>query len=117
MEPDSYPGGGYLLIDSVGERPYVRNRQARRGCWYQFKERDLEVLGTSLEEIASGKQPIAVLECAMLPLTLLAEAEALAQREVVWFVDNTAALSGVVKGSSGHAILERLIGAFWMPPE
>ena len=40
------------------------------------------------EDIASGKQPIAVLECAMLPLTLLAEADALAQREVVWFVDN-----------------------------
>ena len=50
----------------------------------------------------------------MLPLTLLEEGEALARREVVWFVDNTAALSGVVKGSSSHRVLERLIGAFWI---
>jgi hypothetical protein len=67
-----------------------------------------------MEAIASGKQPIASCECAMLPFVLLREGEALRNRDVIWMVDNTAALGGVVKGSSGEVTLEKLIGLFWI---
>ncbi len=50
----------------------------------------------------------------MLLLTLLFEGRHLAHRRVLWFVENTAALSGVVKGTSRHPVLEKLIGLFWI---
>ena len=34
--------------------------------------------------------------------------------DVVWMVDNTAALGGVIKGASGLAVSEQLIATFWM---
>lgn len=106
VEPGAYPGGGYLLVDLLDGN--------RRGAWYVFKDDCLELLGTSMEAIASGKQPIASCECAMLPFVLLREGEALRDRDIIWMVDNTAALGGAVKGTSGEQTLEKLIGLFWI---
>ena len=38
----------------------------------------------------------------------------IAGRDIIWLVDNTAALGGIVKGASGLAVSEMLIAAFWM---
>ena len=50
----------------------------------------------------------------MLPIMLYHERHNIAQRDIVWMVDNTAALGGVVKGASGLAVSEQLIATFWM---
>ena len=106
VEPKSYPGGGYLLFDPI--------TNARRGGWHIFSDEDLSMLRTSMADIASGRQPIARCECAMLPLVLMQEGESLRGRDVLWFVDNTAAMGSAIKGASGEAVLERLVGWFWM---
>ena len=62
-----------------------------------------------MNDISSGKQPIAKLECAMLPGALEFESHAFAGREVLWFVDNTVALDGIIKGSSREPVLEKLV--------
>ena len=59
-------------------------------------------------------QPIAKCELAMLPILLYEENERIAGRDIIWLVDNTAALGGIVKGASGLAVSEMLIAAFWM---
>ena len=50
----------------------------------------------------------------MLPTLLLEETERLCGRDVVWFVDNTAALSGCVKGGSKEPTLAKLVALFWV---
>ena len=61
-----------------------------------------------------GRQPIALCEAAMLPLALLQEHLGLRGRDIVWFVDNTAAPSALVKGADGNVTLERLGGLYWI---
>ena len=53
-----------------------------------------------MQIIAEGGQPIAKCELAMLPILLYHEKHNLVDRDVVWLVDNTAALGGVIKGAS-----------------
>ena len=84
------------------------------GAWCQFRDEELSILATSMQIIAEGGQPIAKCELAMLPILLYHEKHNLVDRDVVWLVDNTAALGGVIKGASGLAISEQLIAAFWM---
>ena len=67
-----------------------------------------------MQAIAEGAQPIAKCELAMLPILLYEENERIAGRDIIWLVDNTAALGGIVKGASGLAVSEMLIAAFWM---
>ena len=50
----------------------------------------------------------------MLPILLHHESGSIARRDIIWMVDNTAALGGVIKGASGLAVSERLIALFWM---
>ena len=83
------------------------------GAWTIFEDAELRALGTSMQDIRDGKQPIARAECAMLPFTMLEEADLFFGREVLWFVDNTAALNGTVKGTSSEPISEKLIALFW----
>ena len=110
VEPGRFPGGGYLLADpdSAGAGP------ARRGGWLEFQEPALVALGTSMQAIADGQQPIALCEAAMLPLALFHKGGALRGRDILWYVDNTAALSAMIKGSSGNQVLDRIVGLFWI---
>ena len=93
VEPGSWPGGGVLVHDPLGPK-VARHLQFRQGC--------LTLWDLTLEDIANGKQPIALCECAMLPFVLLREGEALGDRDIIWMAGNTAALGGAVKGSSGE---------------
>ncbi len=63
--------------------------------------------------IAEGQQPIALLEAAMFPFCLIIEHSLFANREVLWFVDNTSALGSMIKGASKQPILERIVALFW----
>ncbi len=65
-----------------------------------------------MSAIEGREQPIARCECAMLPLVLLAEGQAFRGRDVLWLVDNTAALGGVVRGNSRHPVLDKLLGLY-----
>ena len=87
---------------------------SRTGAWCEFKERELAMLETSMQAIANGGQPIAKCELAMLPILLYQESEHIAGRDIIWLVDNTAALGGIVKGASGLAVSELRIASFWI---
>jgi hypothetical protein len=63
--------------------------------------------------IKQGRQPIARLECAAVPALLFYFRDALRGRQVIWFVDNQAALAALVKGNSRCEINERLVNHFW----
>ena len=104
VEPDVYLGGGYFVYDPHNSRKY--------GAWCQLGGTELLILGTSMLEIASGGQPIARCELAMLPILLHHEQSSIAGRDMIWMVDNTAALAGVIKGSTGPAVSEHLIASF-----
>ena len=106
VEPGELPGAGYIVWDLERELP--------RGAWYQHEDADLERLRTSMAQIAEGSQPIAKCECAVLPTALYHEADWLRGRDIVWFVDNTVALSGLVKGTSREPVNEKLIAHFWV---
>jgi len=106
VEPGEPPGGGYLIVDP--------ETGARTGAWHAFTETELTLLSTSMADIAAGKQPIARIECCMLPALILEEMDLLRGRDVVWFVDNTAALCGTVKGGSKNATLAKLIAMTWI---
>jgi hypothetical protein len=106
VEPGTYPGGGYLVYDAASGKRY--------GAWCQFRDEELSILATSMQIIAEGGQPIAKCELAMLPILLYHEKHNLVDRDVVWLVDNTAALGGVIKGASGLAVSEQLIATFWI---
>ncbi len=53
--------------------------------------------------------PIAQCEAAIVLATMLSAKDQLAGRDVIWFVDNTAALHSLVKGSSSNAALDRTV--------
>ena len=55
-----------------------------------------------MEDIASGKQPIARRKLAMLPIALHNHCYSLQGRDIVRYVDNTAALGSVIKESSSQ---------------
>ena len=79
-----------------------------------LKVKELARLGTGMQCIAEGKQPIAKCECAMLPALLLFDREKARGRSAIWCVDNTAALHSVVKGASSEAIMEDMVSRFWL---
>jgi hypothetical protein len=106
VEKGEPPGAGYIIWDPEDG--------SMRGAYYKHGEKELSVLGTSQSEIESGRQPIARCECAVLPTALYSHAECFADRDVLWFVDNTVALAGIVKGTSKEPVNEKLIGRFWM---
>ena len=106
VEPEELPGGGVLIVDP--------DNGGRHGGFLEFTESALSMWGTSLAEIADGKQPIQLCEAAMIPLTLLQWPEAFRGRRVVWYVDNTSAMSAFVKGTSRALELEKLVNLFWM---
>ena len=93
----------------------VHDPQGGRTARYlQYKEEALVAWGISMEEINAGRQPIALCEAAMLPITLLALPERFRGRRVVWYVDNTSAMAAFVKGASANADLERIVAVFWL---
>ena len=50
----------------------------------------------------------------MLPSVLLLEAAQRSVRRILWFVDNTAALGSVIRGTSAQPVLEKLVALHWM---
>ena len=74
----------------------------------------LGACGISMGDIEAGKQPIALCEDAMLPLTLLAMPERFRGRRLAWYVDNTSAMAAFVKGASAKEHFERLVAVFWL---
>ena len=93
---------------------YDPENLSRTGAWCEFKEKELAMLETSMQASANGGQPIAKCELAMLPILLYQESEHIAGRDIIWLVDNTAALGGIVKGASDLAVSELLIAFFWI---
>ena len=93
---------------------YDPSNGRRYGAWCQFRDDELAILDTSMQAIADGGQPIAKCELAMLPILRYHERCKLAKRDIVWMVDNTAALGGVIKRASGLAVSEQLIVTCWM---
>ena len=87
---------------------------ARLARYLQFKESELKAWNLSIQEIEGGKQPIALCEAAMLPLTLLALPEVYRGRRIVWYVDNTSATAAFVKGASANESLECIVAIFWL---
>ena len=65
--------------------------------------------GYSAEKLAAGGNPIALCEGAMPTLAIAQLAPRLANRRVLWLLDNTAALHSFVRGNSGHSVLDRSI--------
>ena len=102
VEQGELPGAGYIIWDA--------ETKSMTGAYYQHTAKELEMLKTSMSDIAEGRQPIARCECAVLPTAMYHDPEAIRGRDVLWFVDNTAALAGVVKGTSGEPVNELLIG-------
>ena len=86
---------------------------ARVGRYLQFQESMLAAWGLCFQDIVDGKQPIALCEAAMLPLTLLAMPGLFRGRTIVWYVDNTSAMASFVKGASKNEHLERIVVVFW----
>ena len=84
------------------------------GAYYRHTDKELGILGTSMARIEAGSQPIAKCECAVLPTALYQHAEHFRNRDVLWMVDNTAALHGVVKGTARDEFTDRLANHFWM---
>ena len=85
-----------------------------RGAWLIFCDRDLAELGSSLADIAAGKQPIQACVAVMLPAVLLREGEQLRHREVVWFVGNSSSVGAIVKGDSRDPTLHLIAAVFWI---
>ena len=50
----------------------------------------------------------------LLPILLHHESGSMGRRDIIWMVDNSAALGGVIKGASSLALSECLIASFWM---
>ena len=59
-----------------------------------------------LTELGNSEHCIALIEQAALVLGILTFKDILHGRSVLWFEDNAAVLSGLIKGSSGHAMLD-----------
>ena len=92
------PGCGYLLYDA-------RSGRKSAACC-SIPEKVLSAWGYDKQARQSGN-PIAICEAAVVAAAAVREAEALAEADVVWFIDNTTALHSYVKGTSANAHVER----------
>jgi hypothetical protein len=98
-DPGSQPGCGYMMLDArTGER---------HGRCCSIPEDLLQAWGYGKAVRDAGGNPIAICEAAVIAAAIVAEGEALAGCEVVWFVDNTTALYAFVAGTSANASVER----------
>ena len=106
VEPGSFPGAGFLIFDS--------ENGSHAGGYFEFYEEELEFIGSSMAKIRDGQQPIARCECAVLPAAIHASWDLFRGRDVIWMVDNTVALSSIVKGCSSDQYLEAIVAHFWI---
>ena len=67
----------------------------------------LEAFGFGEQRLSEGGNPIAPCEAAMIPIVLHEFAATLQDREVIIFIDNTAALFALVKGTSSQSAIAR----------
>ena len=111
VEPHSWPGGGTLIYDPVD--------QSKVGGWLEFKSGALRIWDLTWELLADGRQPIALCEAAMVPLSLIQWPDVFRGRSVVWYIDNTSAMASFVKGTSANEIVLALclkaVHVGWFP--
>jgi len=75
----------------------------------------LAVWGYSAEAISAGGNPLAHAEAAAVLFTRWRLRSLLRGKQVLWFVDNTAALRSFVKGMSSNAAISRTVEAVPVP--
>jgi len=98
-DPGRMPTGGFVAID--GESGVIQ------AGFIVFTQELLDVWGFTREVLDKGGNPIAPCEAAMVPIALK-ECEDLAQgREVIFFIDNSVALYGMVRGCSNEKSVAR----------
>ncbi len=106
VEPNEPPDGGVMICDPESG--------SRTGGFLEFEEVALGLWGLTFQEIQDGRQPMALCEAAMVPLTCLQWSEWFRGRRAVRYVDNAAAMATFVKGASAIEYLEKIVGLFWM---
>ena len=77
-------------------------------------QRVLDYCGYSGENIAAGGNPIALCEAAVVLTTLVQCREQLKGQKVIWFVDNSVAVSCFAKGASKEVNVTYMVAAFHM---
>ena len=98
---DDRASGGFLAVDlATGER---------LGAWCLFTEALLDEWGFSRAQLDQGANRIQLCECAMVPIAFVMLAARLKGRQVLWFLDNTSALYGLVKGCCRQPHVDRSI--------
>ena len=103
-DPGSQPSAGYIMLGGSGD--------VRKAGFNQFPEQLLALWGYAAEVREAGGNPIALCEAAVVLFALWHRRKDLANQRIIWFVDNTAALQSLVKGSSSNQILCRIVEAF-----
>ena len=101
VDNDAWPTGGYVLLDC--------SDGYRQAGFCVFDGALLGMWGYCEERLRQGGQPIALCEGAMPPIIYQRHAKRLANRRVLYFIDNTSSLHSYVKGCAVPAALDRSI--------
>ena len=71
----------------------------------------LEIWGFCSQDIADGRNPIAICEAAAVLLCLWQWRALFAGQDILWYIDNTVALSSIVKGMCRERSISRVVEA------
>jgi hypothetical protein len=100
-EPGTQPTGGAVLVDPVSG--------FCSAICFVFTQELLELWDYPPQRLQEGGNPIALCEAAAIPIAIMHFGNQCRGRDVVWFVDNTAALHSMVKGCGSNAALDRSV--------
>ncbi len=103
-QADAAPTGGYLLFDPADG--------SKVGGVTRFSPAWLELVGFTQRDLRDGANPIGQCEAAQILAAAWAERGRCANRNVIWFADNTSDLHALVKGGSTNVALDRTVQAF-----
>ena len=103
-QADDHPSGGVLIFDPVSG--------SKTGGYLKFSQWLLSSWGYPPAVMQAGGNPIALCECAMLPVALMNFSYMLRGRDVLWLCDNTSALYSVVTGTARSPQLDRIVAVF-----
>ena len=98
---DALPTGGYVMLDCADG--------FKQAEWCVFDQDLLNLWGYTPDALDQGGQPIALCEGAMPPIIYQRHARRLANRRVLYLIDNTSALHCYVKGCAVPSALDRSI--------
>ena len=88
------------------------SKEIRLGGFTTILQDILDEWGYPADRLEMGGNPIAICEASMVLLGMVAFAEQMKGRQVLWFVDNTVALHSFVKGSSRCPFVSRTVSLF-----